>query len=203
MGPVRIRHSSHDFGWQSGHSVDLAGWQAKMASIEIWIPWRNAHKPHANQCLIVVLPDPSHHQPSMQPLRRGLESTMDHSSPTTAPDHLSHQGTDRLSRITAATAFGQYVRYTTDTFSVLLISSFTHYVRLQMNHCSCLSLLLLFLLFMLLLLLLLLLLLFMLLLVVFSSSPCLCCHHDCHCHCCQCILWFSVNLLNVSRSTFC
>ena len=46
MGPVRIRHSSHDFGWQSSHSVDLAGWQAKMASIEIWIPWRNAHKPH-------------------------------------------------------------------------------------------------------------------------------------------------------------
>ena len=46
MGPVRIRHSSHDFGWQSSHSVDLAGWQAKMASIEIWIPWRNAHKAH-------------------------------------------------------------------------------------------------------------------------------------------------------------
>ena len=46
MGPVRIRHSSHDFGWQSSHSVDLAGWQAKMASIEIWIQWRNAHKPH-------------------------------------------------------------------------------------------------------------------------------------------------------------
>ena len=38
IGPVRIRHSSHDFGWQSSHSVDLAGWQAKMASIEIWIP---------------------------------------------------------------------------------------------------------------------------------------------------------------------
>ena len=46
MGPVRIRHSSHNFGWQSSHSVDLAGWQAKMASIKIWIPWRNAHKPH-------------------------------------------------------------------------------------------------------------------------------------------------------------
>ena len=45
-GPVRIRHSSHDFGWQSSHSVDLAGWQAKMASIEIWIQWCNAHKPH-------------------------------------------------------------------------------------------------------------------------------------------------------------
>ena len=38
MGPVRIRHSSHDFGWQSSHSVDLTGWQAKMASIEFWIP---------------------------------------------------------------------------------------------------------------------------------------------------------------------
>ena len=38
MGPVRIRHSSHYFGWQSSHSVDLAGWQAKMASDEIWIP---------------------------------------------------------------------------------------------------------------------------------------------------------------------
>ena len=47
MGPVRIRHSSHDFGWQSSHSVDLTEWQAKMASIEIWIPWRNAHKPHS------------------------------------------------------------------------------------------------------------------------------------------------------------
>ena len=46
-GDVRIRHSSNDFGWQSSHSVDLAGWQAKMASIEIWIPWRNAHKPHS------------------------------------------------------------------------------------------------------------------------------------------------------------
>ena len=46
MGPVRVRHSSHDFGWQASHSVDLAGWQAKMASIEIWIPWCNAHKPH-------------------------------------------------------------------------------------------------------------------------------------------------------------
>ena len=33
------------FGWQSSHFVDIAGWQAKMASIEIWIPWRNAHKP--------------------------------------------------------------------------------------------------------------------------------------------------------------
>ena len=37
IGPVRIRHSSHDFGWQSSHSVFFAGhgWQAKMASIVI------------------------------------------------------------------------------------------------------------------------------------------------------------------------
>ena len=47
MGPVRMRHSSHDFGWQSSHSVDLTGWQAKMTSFEIWIPLRNAHKPHS------------------------------------------------------------------------------------------------------------------------------------------------------------
>ena len=47
-GPVRIRHTSHDFGWQSSHSVDLTGWQAKMASIAFWIPWRNAHTPHFN-----------------------------------------------------------------------------------------------------------------------------------------------------------
>ena len=32
-GRVRIRHSSYDLGCQSSHSVDLAGWQAKMASI--------------------------------------------------------------------------------------------------------------------------------------------------------------------------
>ena len=34
------------FGWQFSQSVGLAGWQAKMASFEICIPWRNAHKPH-------------------------------------------------------------------------------------------------------------------------------------------------------------
>ena len=40
MRPVRIRHNSHDIGWQSSHSVELAGLtlQAKIASIEIWIP---------------------------------------------------------------------------------------------------------------------------------------------------------------------
>ena len=48
MGPVRVRHSSHHFATQPSHSVDLAGWQAKMASIEIWIPWcnTNVHRPH-------------------------------------------------------------------------------------------------------------------------------------------------------------
>ena len=56
MGPVRIRHSSHDFATctQSSHFVDLAGWQAKMASIGFWIPWRNAHKPHCRQRKIGV-----------------------------------------------------------------------------------------------------------------------------------------------------
>ena len=34
MGPERIHHSSHHFATQSSHSVDRAGWQAKMASIE-------------------------------------------------------------------------------------------------------------------------------------------------------------------------
>ena len=54
LGPVRTHHSSHDFGWQSSHSVDLAGWQAKMhmASIDIWIAWRYAHKPH---CLFLAV----------------------------------------------------------------------------------------------------------------------------------------------------
>ena len=46
MGHVRISHSSHHFATQASRSVDLAGWQAKMASIEIWIPWCNAHTPH-------------------------------------------------------------------------------------------------------------------------------------------------------------
>ena len=59
MGPVRIRHSSHDFGWQSSHSLDLAGWQAKMASIEIWIPQHNAHKPHSRHLNFDAWPVPS------------------------------------------------------------------------------------------------------------------------------------------------
>ena len=48
MGPVRIHHSSHHFATQPSHSVDRAGWQAKMASIEFWIPWCSAHRPHFN-----------------------------------------------------------------------------------------------------------------------------------------------------------
>ena len=44
--PVRKRHtsSSHHFATQSSHFVDHAGWQAKMAYIEVCIPWRNASK---------------------------------------------------------------------------------------------------------------------------------------------------------------
>ena len=34
------------FATQSSHSLDRAVWQAKMASIEVWIPWCNAHGPH-------------------------------------------------------------------------------------------------------------------------------------------------------------
>ena len=30
----------------ASHSSDTAGWQAKMASIELWIQWCNAHGPH-------------------------------------------------------------------------------------------------------------------------------------------------------------
>ena len=48
MGPERIRHSSHHLATQSSHSVDRAGWHAKMTSIEFWIPWRNAHSPHCD-----------------------------------------------------------------------------------------------------------------------------------------------------------
>ena len=46
MGPLQMRHCSHEFATQSSHSVDLAGWQAKMAIIDILIPRRNARKPH-------------------------------------------------------------------------------------------------------------------------------------------------------------
>ena len=39
LGPVRIRHTSHNIAIQPSHSVDRAGWDAKMASIqtEFWI----------------------------------------------------------------------------------------------------------------------------------------------------------------------
>ena len=42
---MRIHRISHHFTTQSSHFVDRAGWQAKMASIEFWIPWCNAHGP--------------------------------------------------------------------------------------------------------------------------------------------------------------
>ena len=47
MGPVRIRHHSYHFVTQPSQYVDGAVWQAKMASIEFLIPWRNAHDPHS------------------------------------------------------------------------------------------------------------------------------------------------------------
>ena len=37
---------------QSSHSVDRAGWQSKMASIEFWIPWRDAHR--AYWCMLTA-----------------------------------------------------------------------------------------------------------------------------------------------------
>ena len=51
MGLVRIRHDSHLFATQSSHFVNRAGCQAKMASIEFCIPWRNGHKPHWSLCV--------------------------------------------------------------------------------------------------------------------------------------------------------
>ena len=45
-GPMPIYQSSHNIATQSSHSVDRAGWQDKMASIEFWIQWRrNVHAP--------------------------------------------------------------------------------------------------------------------------------------------------------------
>ena len=41
-----IDFSSHEIATQSSHSVDRAGRQTKMASIEFWIPWRSVYKPH-------------------------------------------------------------------------------------------------------------------------------------------------------------
>ena len=40
MGPVLIRHRSQEIATQPWHSVDRAGWQVEMASIEFWFPWR-------------------------------------------------------------------------------------------------------------------------------------------------------------------
>ena len=36
-GAVRIRRSVRQIAHPASHSVDTAGWQAKMASIELWI----------------------------------------------------------------------------------------------------------------------------------------------------------------------
>ena len=49
MGAVCIRHSIWEIATQASHCVDAAGWQAKMASIELWIQWCNAHGPHSLQ----------------------------------------------------------------------------------------------------------------------------------------------------------
>ena len=46
IGSAQIRHSLHEIVTQPSHSVDRAGWQAKMASIEFWIPCRIAHRLH-------------------------------------------------------------------------------------------------------------------------------------------------------------
>ena len=43
FGAVCIRHSIWQKCHPVSHSVDRAGWQAKMASIELWIQWRYAH----------------------------------------------------------------------------------------------------------------------------------------------------------------
>ena len=54
--PVHIRHHSHHFTTQSSNFVNTlrAGWQAKMASIEFWIPWHNAHGHHLLGCLLYI-----------------------------------------------------------------------------------------------------------------------------------------------------
>ena len=52
VGPACVHHNTHEIAAQPSHSVDRTGREAKMASIEFWIPWRNAHKPHClHQCL--------------------------------------------------------------------------------------------------------------------------------------------------------
>ena len=48
-GACVIRHSSHDIATQPSHSVDRAGWQSKMVSIEFRIAWCNAHRPHSTE----------------------------------------------------------------------------------------------------------------------------------------------------------
>ena len=91
MWLLRIPHSWHDFGWQSSHSVDLAGWQAKMASIETWIPWRNAHKSHfrpTSPAFILIVTD---RQTTRNP-------TSSYSSPP-APSVTTVTGESHLTRL--------------------------------------------------------------------------------------------------------
>ena len=43
MGPMRIRHSSHDFRWQSSHSVDLAGGGGGGGGKPTWLPLKSGY----------------------------------------------------------------------------------------------------------------------------------------------------------------
>ena len=54
MGPVWIGHRSCEFTTQASHSVHRAGWQAKMASIEIWMRRRKTHMPHCEKHLRIA-----------------------------------------------------------------------------------------------------------------------------------------------------
>ena len=49
MGIVQIRHRSHEIATQSSHSVGRAGWQAKMASIELLIQQHIVHRLHCQR----------------------------------------------------------------------------------------------------------------------------------------------------------
>ena len=47
MGPVRIHYCSHNFATQSSYSVDKSGVASKnVFHWKLWLPWRNAQKPH-------------------------------------------------------------------------------------------------------------------------------------------------------------
>ena len=56
QGSVRVRYRSHEIATQSSHFVDRAGWQAKMASNELWMndafrpSWEHGHPSwHSNK----------------------------------------------------------------------------------------------------------------------------------------------------------